>query len=86
MRKLFFFHIIIYTFFFTGTLLVIRYSTPAGGAVNPWIGRFCLLVACLLHLIAWWARHFGSVNHRLMVFQSWLVMALYLVTGLIICQ
>ncbi|MBV7529865.1 hypothetical protein [Chitinophaga sp. sic0106] len=81
MRKLFLFNILIFGCFLAGSLLVIHFS---GTPVNPWIGRFCLFISCILHLIAFWAKNFGSVNHRIMVFQSWIVMAMYVIAGLII--
>ncbi|SHL13721.1 hypothetical protein SAMN05444266_102169 [Chitinophaga jiangningensis] len=81
MRKQFLFNILLFLLFLAGTLLVIHFS---GTPVNPWIGRFCLLVSCLLHLIAFWAKNFGSVNHRIMVFQSWLVIGCYVTAGFII--
>ncbi|MFB6453882.1 hypothetical protein ACE38W_01325 [Chitinophaga sp. Hz27] len=84
MRKLLLLHIILFICFITGSYLVVLYSSKGVSIVNPWIGRFCILISCLLHLIILWAKNFGAVNHRPMVFQSWLVILVYFIAAFFI--
>ncbi|NIG54786.1 hypothetical protein [Chitinophaga sp. Cy-1792] len=84
MRKTLLLNIILFICFLTGTYLVVHYASKETTVINPWIGRLCIFISCLLHLIILWAKNFGAVNHRIMVFQSWLVILFYFVAGFFI--